>query len=107
MNTRIKDLEAELACNDATIRKLKTYIAEILRNQWRPINTAPRTGEHVLVYSPEHGYFVAWWDDEVDEWTLAVPLKCNPRSEIMCPIDVEVYISGVTHWCQIPPPPGA
>ena len=53
--------------------------------EWHPIETAPRDGTKVLVYSKEVGYAIDW---------------CHI---ILSPLTG--WLRGVTHWCPLPPPP--
>lgn len=62
--------------------------------EWHPIETAPKNGTLVLLVqkrsaSPFFGYFVAYWDDESDEWKF----------------HIEGYVREPTHWMPLPAPP--
>ena len=60
---------------------------------WQPIETAPRDGTFVLIYDGEFVYRAYWGElSKVDD-TMAW-LESD-----------EYYISDVTHWHPLDPPP--
>lgn len=54
---------------------------------WQPIESAPKDGTTVLVWSPTHGAFVAW--NKGHGWHT----------------EPGVYVRRPTHWMPIPEPP--
>lgn len=75
------------------------YLSEkgYLRDEWRPIETAPKTGEKILVYRPAHdcGHIHVVGEDY---WgtTMFNPEGCWMRSRQDCQ---------PTHWMPLPKPP--
>ena len=103
------DGECHLTADEA--RQLAACIREMV--EWRPIETAPRDGTHILI-APHMD--VALWDHGAERWiTNVIPLNSDltiaddwrARPVMM----FEQYASnwGIepTHWLPLPPAPGA
>ena len=68
---------------------------------WRPIETAPRDGQTILIWSP---YFSArpmtgHWSAEMNTWVC--DLVCTPDAAA----DLFDATNGATHWRPLPAPP--
>lgn len=59
--------------------------------EWRPIKTAPKDGESILLYGS--GQAVGWWDEDEESFVTDYRRKGN--------FD---YV-GATHWMPLPPAP--
>lgn len=105
------DLEGECHLNEDEARQIAACIREMV--EWRPIETAPRDGTHILI-APHMD--VALWDHGAERWiTNVIPLNSDrtiaddwrARPVMM----FEQYASnwGIepTHWLPLPPAPGA
>lgn len=66
-------------------------------SEWQPIETAPKDGTNILVFTPKGkaragvvcGIHCGWWTTLFDEWTT---------SDGDCEMDP-------THWMPLPEPP--
>ena len=83
----------ETSCE--TVAAIRQQLAEAnARQQWRPIETAPRDGTLILFYDPKRnlrtvGYWHVYMFGECQEWrTLFTSAMFNP-----------------THWMPLPTPP--
>jgi len=75
------------------------YLSEkgYLRDEWRPIETAPKTGEKILVYRPVHdGYYIPMTGEDYWGSTMFDPEGCWMRSRQDCQ---------PSHWMPLPKPP--
>ena len=64
--------------------------------EWQPMETAPRDGTHVLVYSESHGIQKSHYDDFFKRWMIYQTAEYdNEFGEL----------EGVTHWQPLPEPP--
>lgn len=95
-------LEADIELTDVTardIRKVIDYLSEkgYLKDEWRPIETAPKTGEKILVYRPVHdgNYIPVTGDDYWGSYEFR-PQGCWMRSRSDCQ---------PTRWMPLPKPP--
>lgn len=66
--------------------------------QWQPIETAPKDGTIVLVFSPTDGTHSATFEVY---WSK----KCWNVAWNDCGRDGDVEIYNVTHWMPLPPAP--
>lgn len=72
------------------------------RTMWQPIDTAPKEGEHILLWATSFPCpVVAFWDNSYDSyddhfWHYA--------EEVLS--DIYGQVEGATHWCRYPTPPG-
>lgn len=114
----VKKLEERIAYDKKhypPVDPLFTEAAACIREmvEWRPIETAPRDGTHILI-APHMD--VALWDHGAERWiTNVIPLNSDrtiaddwrARPVMM----FEQYASnwGIepTHWLPLPPAPGA
>lgn len=67
-------------------------------NEWRPIETAPKDGEHILLWCTDWSCpVVAYWDECWGDpfWHYA--------EEVLS--DIEGEVEGATHWCRYSTPP--
>lgn len=59
--------------------------------EWKPIESAPRTRQYILAYSPERKMsFQVCWDHEWGYWQMIGGGKCTME---------------FTHWSPLPAPP--
>lgn len=65
--------------------------------QWQPIETAPRDGTDIWVYSSD-GQFQANWDEEFQYWR---PVHLPSNGCGCCGSDNDPP----THWMHLPTPP--
>ena len=75
------------------------YLSEkgYLKEEWRPIETAPKTGEKILVYRPVHdGDYIPVTGEDYWGSTMFDPEGCWMRSRSDCQ---------PTHWRPLPEPP--
>lgn len=63
--------------------------------EWQPIETAPKDGSDVLVYS-QYGTYVAAYEDRDIEWWHVSDGKHDPRP---------LRGPSPSHWMPLPPPP--
>ena len=63
-------------------------------SDWKPIETAPKDGTHVLAYSPHEGQYVCWWG----QWNM---WQNNEVSEM----DGDIIDQSPTHWMPLGDPP--
>jgi hypothetical protein len=89
-------------CEDARIGKAWNFLEEVPQpNAWRPIETAPKDGTHILI--KVEGFVIeAWWeiDPDGDAWRVAwIGVHgcgcCGGGHENTKP----------THWMLMPEPP--
>lgn len=59
------------------------------KDGWQPIETAPKDGTKVLVYTEYGRTFVAAWWEDYDDWRY----------------HYEGYVTKPTHWMPLPEPP--
>ncbi len=59
--------------------------------EWKPIETAPKDGSHVLLYRPEI-QFVGYYGGANSGWRISAP-------------DLPAMWPLPTHWMQLPDPP--
>lgn len=82
----LKDLPRDLSSNH------DHYLYGIAKkNKWQPIETAPKDGTNILVYSESIGRMIAWYkfnNYPFGDWV-------NLRFDIISP----------THWMPLPEPP--
>lgn len=92
---RIEALTEQLAAAKRDAKEAEAYAAELeQRTKWQPIETAPRDGTSILVFT-ELGVFEATF---VSYWEFAVAnyhgcLCCSGRGD------------NPTHWMPLPEPP--
>lgn len=81
-------------------------------SEWQPIETAPKDGTDILVYSANEGQAVAWWDAEfgfdyvgpkltyklIGAWTAGTATGVGT-------LDGEYLALEPTHWMRLPAPP--
>lgn len=60
------------------------------RNKWHPMDSAPRNGEHILVYSPTHSVRELYWCSKHECW-------CDPE-------ELAAWFCN-THWMPLPEDP--
>jgi hypothetical protein len=78
--------------------KYADEIVEALRidpaaTSWKPIETAPQSGEVLLWWNNGAGVSVGWWDDENEGWRNEGD-DCVPKNQSNC-----------THWMPKPAGP--
>lgn len=74
----------------------RAILAERERHQWQPIDTAPKDGLKILVWSEGHPVEVAYWEPGFFShtgWTIY-----QIRTDVDEPFPP-------THWCPLPTPP--
>lgn len=67
-------------------------IRELSSPNWQPIETAPKDGTAVLLFTPGKGRWIGSFEKRKPEWKLA-GVSDDPRPE------------RPTHWHPLPPPP--
>ncbi len=76
-----------------------------MRNEWLPIDSAPKDGTEVLLHGPE-GIDIGQWQEEIED-------VCESGVVVQCGFDAgffgRVYAAGCneppTHWMPLPDPP--
>ena len=83
----ILDNGAPYPCNDGEYVRAEDVIDMM---KWQPIETAPRDGTYIDIWSPRDGRVTeVFWDTEGDDWvSLCTVWSGNP-----------------THWMPLPEPP--
>lgn len=74
------------------------FLKEESMNEWQPIETAPKDGTIVLLWSPDWSVpTVAMWNAQYDEpyW--------QPLEEVIS--NIEGAIEGAKYWFKYPTPP--
>lgn len=83
-------------------------------DNWRPIDTAPRTGEHILLFTSEGISIEGWWiegtpdlPDEMghDAGWVSVGFGTHPGRSFGNPEYYRGPIDPPTHWQPLPQPP--
>jgi hypothetical protein len=75
---------------------------------WRPISTAPKTGEPILAYNPVVGVYNTAY---TTRWTIEVPDKlyegfpCGFWLDFRGGYPFGKWDCQPTHWMPLPPPP--
>jgi hypothetical protein len=92
----IADEASSLLFNHATAVLARAYLAATRADEgWRPIETAPKSSQSILVFCPEYGntYIVCWrsWD-ETPGWLHFA----HSGGRLM---------EDPTHWMPLPSPP--
>lgn len=69
------------------------------RTDWKPIETAPRVGQFVLLYAAryEPPVSLGYWDDAFGLTKYA--------GWMMIEMDTMLSAANPTHWMPLPPPP--
>ena len=74
------------------MKKLKnTDPQQKAAQQWRPIETAPKDGEIVLLFTRGRFMFLGWWNMGIKLWYSGRPLAFD--------------LEQPTHWMPLPAPP--
>ena len=86
-------LAASCRCRDEIEEK---EVAE-MKDDWRPIETAPKDGTKVLMFPSPHGFYAGYW---IGHWT-------DLYGGVWYMDDIG-HLNGMwapTHWMPLPPPP--
>lgn len=65
---------------------------EIVESQWQPIETAPKTGERILIAHGNSVWEDEWWGDDDGYW-----FECSQSGPH--------WGEAPTHWMPLPDPP--
>lgn len=79
------------------------------QNQWMPIETSPKDGSAILVWSRGEAY-VAKWRPGYEEWGVCVQPLDESASRTFVRIGPYVWegrelAAGPSHWMPLPPAP--
>lgn len=85
-----------------------------VRDQWQPIETAPKDGRDMLLWHPQFGILMGHWDHvgTSDWWAVYAwpqPMHSHPCEGWFSPFMESDGVDGVdpTHWMPLPAPPAA